>query len=41
MRFDKHWFSKAKTFLIELTAFVSLVLVLVKVLVTEYQHLFK
>jgi len=32
---------RAKTFLIELTAFVSLVLVLVKVIVTEYQHLFR
>jgi len=41
MRFDKHWFNKAKTFLIELTALVSLVLVLIKILVTEYHHLFK
>ena len=41
MKFDKHWFSRAKAFLIELTAFVSLLLVLVKVIVTEAQHLFK
>jgi hypothetical protein len=35
------YWHKAKSFLFELTAFVSLVLVLVKVLVTEYQHLFR
>lgn len=31
----------AKAFLIELTAFVSLLLVLIKVIVTEIQHLFR
>jgi len=41
MKLDKHWLSRAKSFLIEVTAFVSLILVLVKILVTEIQHLFK
>jgi hypothetical protein len=41
MKFDKHWFSRAKSFLIELTALVSLVLVLVKIIVTEVEHLFR
>ena len=41
MRFDRHTLSRAKAFLIELTAFVSLLLVLVKIVVTEIQHLFR
>jgi hypothetical protein len=40
MNFDKHWLARAKSFLIELTAFVSLLLVLVKIIMTEAQHLF-
>jgi len=41
MRVNRHSLSKAKSFLIELTAFVSLLLVLVKIIVTEVQHLFR
>jgi|GEM_PF-4661347 hypothetical protein len=41
MRIDHHFLRKAKTFLIELTAFVSLVLVLIKILVTEAEKLFR
>ena len=41
MSFNRHSLSKAKSFLIEVTAFVSLVLVLVKIIVTEVQHLFR
>ncbi len=41
MKLDKHFLARAKAFLIELTAFVSLLLVLVKIIVTEVQHLFK
>ncbi|MGA7219935.1 MAG: hypothetical protein WBX38_16590 [Candidatus Sulfotelmatobacter sp.] len=40
MRIDHHFLRKAKTFLIELTAFVSLVLVLIKILVTEAENCF-
>jgi hypothetical protein len=35
MRIDRHFLSKAKSFLIEPIAFVSLVLVLIKIIVTE------
>jgi hypothetical protein len=41
VKFDKHFLARAKAFLIELTVFVSLLLVLIKVIVTEAQHLFK
>lgn len=41
MRIDRHFLRKAKAFLIELTAFVSLLLVLIKIIVTEAQHLFR
>jgi len=41
MRFNKCLLNDAKTFLIELTALVSLLLVLVKIIVTEIQHLFR
>jgi len=41
MKFDRHSLARAKAFLIELTALVSLILVLVKIIVTEAQHLFK
>ena len=41
MKFDKHFLARVKTFLIELAALVSLVLVLIKIIVTEAQHLFK
>lgn len=37
----RDFFSKAKHFLIEVAALVSLALVLVKVIVTEFQHLFR
>ena len=37
----RHWLNKAKTFLIELTAFVSLLLVLARIIITEWQHLFR
>jgi len=36
-----HFFSKAKAFAIELTAFVSLVLLLVKIVVVEVEKLFR
>jgi hypothetical protein len=41
MRIDRHFLRRAKTFLIELTAFVSLLLVLIKVIVTEAERLFR
>jgi hypothetical protein len=41
MRIDRHVLRKAKTFLIELTAFVSLLLVLIKIIVTEAERLFR
>ena len=41
MKFDRHTLSKAKAFLIELTAFVSLIIVLIKIIVTEVEHLFR
>lgn len=41
MRFDRHFLRRAKSFLIELTAFVSLLLVLIKAIVSEAQHLFR
>ena len=41
MRLTRHSLSKAKAFLIELTAFTCLVLVLVKIIVTEAQRLFR
>jgi hypothetical protein len=41
MKINRRWLSEAKAFLIEVTAFVSLLLVLVKIIVTEAQHLFK
>jgi hypothetical protein len=40
MRFNRHFLSRAKAFLIELTAFVSLLLVLIKVIMTEAERLF-
>ena len=36
-----HLLRRTKAFLIELTAFVSLLLVLVKIIVTEVNHLFR
>jgi hypothetical protein len=48
MRFDHHFLRTLKStlrglksFLIEFTAFVSLLLVLIKIIVTEAQHLFR
>jgi hypothetical protein len=41
MRIDRHFLRRAKTFLIELTAFVSLLLVLIKVIMTEAHQLFR
>jgi hypothetical protein len=41
VRFDRHFLSKAKAFLIELAAFVSLLLVLIKVIMTEARQLFR
>ena len=41
MRIDRHFLRRAKTFLIELTAFVSLLLVLIKIIVTEVERLFR
>jgi hypothetical protein len=41
MRFDHHLLRRMKAFLIEFTAFVSLLLVLIKIIVTEVRHLFR
>jgi hypothetical protein len=41
MRIDSRFLSKAKAFLIELTAFVSLLMVLVKIIMTEAERLFR
>jgi hypothetical protein len=41
MRIKPHSLSRLKAFLIEFTAFVSLLLVLVKIIVVEVQHLFR
>jgi hypothetical protein len=41
MRIDRHFLRRAKTFLIELTAFVSLLLVLIKIIATEVERLFR
>jgi hypothetical protein len=41
MRIDRHFLRRAKTFLIELTVFVSLLLVLIKVIMTEAHQLFR
>jgi hypothetical protein len=41
MRINRHSLSRAKAFLIELTAFVSLLLVLIKVIVVEAKQLFR
>jgi hypothetical protein len=38
---NRHWFAKAKAVLIELTAFVSLLLVLIKIIVTELHSLLR
>jgi hypothetical protein len=38
---DRRFLRRAKAFLIELTAFVSLLLVLIKIIMTEAQHLFR
>jgi len=40
MRFDRHFLRKAKAFLIELTALLCLLLVLIKIIVTEAHQLF-
>ena len=41
VKYSRHWLSKAKAFLIELAAFVSLLMVLVKIIVTEVHCLFR
>jgi hypothetical protein len=41
MHIDRHFLRKAKTFLIELTAFASLLLVLIKIIVTAAARLFR
>jgi len=41
MRFDRHFLRKAKAFLIELTALLCLLLVLIKIIVTEAHQLFR
>jgi len=41
MKYNHRWLSKAKAFLIELAAFVSLLLVLIKIIVTELHSLFR
>jgi hypothetical protein len=40
MKFDQRWFTKAKLFVLELAAFVSLVLILARIIVTEVEQLF-
>ncbi len=41
MRIDRHFLRRAKAFLIEFTASVSLLLVLVKIIITEAHQLFR
>jgi len=41
MQIDRHFLRRAKAFLIEFTAFVSLLLVLIKIIMTEAHQLFR
>jgi hypothetical protein len=41
MRLDRHFLRRAKAVLIEFTAFVSLILVLAKIIITEAHELFR
>jgi hypothetical protein len=41
MRIDRHFLRRAKASLIEFTAFVSLLLVLAKIIITEAHQLFR
>jgi hypothetical protein len=40
MKLNRRWLAEAKLFVLELAAFVSLVLILVRIIVTEVEQLF-